>query len=453
MRNKLAFLYIFVFLFVSFQIPTLSFASEVPDLTSGAYILMDMKTGQVLTEKNSDHQWSPASTTKIMTALIALENSSLDKEMTATQTAINSVDIYNYVTAGIKPGEKIKLKSLLDMMLVTSANEAGYVIAENVSPDGTVAGFVKMMDDKAKELGLKGTHFSNPCGIEDQDHYSTAGDLAILGREAMKNEAFRAIVGETEIAMPDTNLRKGSDWNTSYLSFTNKLLTSHSKYYSKVTGVKTGFTDLAGRCLVSSAVNPDGMELLAVVLGADSYDTLFSESQSLLEYGFANFGIQDVVKTGKYIDRSEVVDAVDGNKVELVTDGDIRHILPLDSEALSRDLTLKKTLSEPFKAPIVKGQVMGSMEYFYKNESIGLVNIIANNAVEKTTFAQIRDKYMEVVNDKRFTLGLKILGCLIIFLIVLRLILRAISRRSKRNRRYNYSSPARKKNYRFKNYR
>ena len=415
---------------------------------------MDMETGQVLADKNADQQWSPASTTKIMTALVALEDKdiTLDTEMTASQTAINSVDIYNYVTAGIKPGEIIKLKNLLEMMLVTSANEAGYVIAENVSPDGTVAGFVRMMNDKAKALGLTGTHFANPCGIEDPDHYSTARDLAILGREAMKNDAFRAIVGETEITMPDTNLRKSGDWDTGNLAFTNKLLTSNSKYYSKVTGVKTGFTDLAGRCLVSSAINPDGMELLAVVLGADSYETLFSESQSLLEYGFANYGIQDVVKTGTYIDRVDVADAVDGKKVELATDGDIRYILPLDSETLSKELTIKKTLSEPFKAPIEKGQALGSMEYFYKDKSIGSVNIIANNAIEKTTIAQIRDKYMEIASDKRFALGIKILGGLIIFLIILRLILRTISRRSNRGRKYNYTS-SRKKNYRFKGFR
>ena len=448
MKNKLAFLYIIVFIFVSFQNPIIAFAADAPDLTSGSFILMDLETGHILAEKNSTEKWSPASTTKILTSILALKHASLDTEMTASENAINSVDIYNYVTAGIKPGEILKLGDLLEMMLVTSANEAGYVIADNISADGTISGFTRMMNEKAKALGLTDSHFTNPCGIEDPEHYSTAADLAILGREAMKIDSFREIVGRTEITLPDTNLRKSTEWKNS-LAYTNKLLTSHSKYYSQVTGIKTGYTDLAGRCLVSTAVNPEGMELLAVVLGADSYDTLFSESQELLDYGFANYSIQDVVKSGKYIDRVDVADAVDGKKVELVTDGNIRHILPLSSERLAADLTVTKILQEPFKAPITKGQILGIMEYSYQGQSIGSVNIIANDTIEKTTIAQIRDKYMEIVGDKRFILGLKIAGGFIVFLIILRFVLKTISKRANRNRRYHYSNN-RKKNYRFK---
>ena len=445
----------FLALIILFQIWFPVFADEAPNLSAEAFILIDMESGQVLCEKNADQRRSPASTTKILTAMIALERASLDTDMIASQTAINSVDIYNYVTAGIKPGEIIKLKSLLEMMMVTSANEVGYIIAENVSPDGTISGFVRLMNEKAAELGLSGSHFTNPCGLEDTDHYTTARDLAILAREAMKIDAFREIVGKTEITMPDTNLRKSSDWNASYLTFTNRLLTSRSKYYSKVTGIKTGYTDPAGRCLVASAVNPDGMELISVVLGVDPQDQnlVFEESQKLLEYGFANYGIRDVVKDGEYVGRSEVADAVDAKKVELITQGSIRHILPLDSERLNQELTQVKTLNEPFKAPIEKGQVLGTIEYFYKGESIGSVNIVANNAIEKTTIAQIRDKYMEIVNDKRFILGLKIAGGLVVLLILLRLVLRTISRKTNRRRRYSSYSSSRRKNVRFRNFR
>lgn len=442
-------------LLLIFQICLPVFAEEVPDLSAEAFILIDMESGQVLTEKNADQKRSPASTTKILTAMIALERASLDTDMIASQTAINSVDIYNYVTAGIKPGEIIKLKSLIELMMVTSANEVGYIIAENVSPDGTISGFVKLMNDKAAELGLTGSHFTNPCGVEDSDHYTTARDLAILAREAMKYDAFREIVGKTEITMPDTNFRKSGDWNASYLTYTNRLLTSRSKYYSKVTGIKTGYTDPAGRCLVASAVNPDGMELISVVLGVDPQDQnlVFEESQKLLEYGFANYSIRDVVKDGEYVGRSDVADAVDAKKVELITQGSIRHILPVDSERLSQELTQQKKLQEPFKAPIEKGQVLGSIEYFYKGKSIGSVNIIANNAIEKTTIAQIRDKYMEIVNDERFILGLKIAGGLVVLLIILRLVLRTISRKNSRRRRYASYSSSRRKNARFRNFR
>lgn len=451
--RKFSAAYFLLIFFILFQMRLPVLAEEAPELTAEAFILIDMESGEVLCEKNADQRRSPASTTKILTAMIAMERAALDTEMTASQTAINSVDIYNYVTAGIKPGETIKLESLLEMMMVTSANEVGYIIAENVSPDGTVDGFARLMNQKAAELGLTGSHFTNPCGVEDSNHYSTARDLAILGREAMKSEAFREIVGKTEITMPDTNFRKSTDWKAGYLTYTNKLLTSRSKYYSKVTGIKTGYTDPAGRCLVASAVNPDGMELVSVVLGADTYDILFAESQKLLEYGFANYSVQDVVKDGEYAGRAEVADAVDAKKVEMITQGSIRHILPLDSARLSQELTMEKTLNEPFKAPIEMGQVLGRIEYFYKGKPIGSVNIIANNAIEKTTIAQLRDKYIEIVSDKRFILGLKIAGGLIVFLIVLRLVLRAISKRSGRKRRYSSYSSSRKKNVRFRNFR
>jgi len=449
MKAKFSLIYIIILLFTAFYMPVQAFADTEPELTAEAYILMDMKTGQVLAEKNSHARRSPASTTKIMTAIIALENASLDTEMTASQNAINSVG-YDYVAAGIKPGEIIKLQNLLELMRITSANEAGYIIAENISENGTVQGYADMMNQKARDLGLTGTHFTNPCGIEDPNHYTTAYDLAVMAREAMQYETFRDIVIKTDIVMPDTNFRKSNEWKAGHLEYTNKLLKYRSKYFSKVTGIKTGYTDPAGRCLVSSAVNPEDMELIAVVLGADvaNSDLVFVESQKLLEYGFANFALQDVVKSGKYIDRVEVADAVESKKVELITDGDITHVLPISAERRNAELTEEKTLNEPFAAPIAQGQVLGKLEYFYKGESIGSVNIIAKESIEKTTIAQIRDKYYEIINDERFRLGLKITVGAIVFLIILRYVLKTISRRNKRKRRYDYSSN-RKKHYRF----
>lgn len=477
LKRKIAFFHIFVFIIFLLQTPIASYAAKAPELTSGAYILMDMESGQVLAEKNADQQWSPASTTKIMTALLALEkNIPLERGMTVRQSAIDSVDIYNYTTAGVKAGDTINFGTLLDLMLVTSANEVAYVIAENASKDGTITGFIKEMNDKAAALGLTNTHFTNPCGIEDTgNHYSTARDLATLGREAMKIQTFRDTVIKKEVTVPD-DVRL----NTSHLSYTNRLLNSRSKYYSQVTGIKTGYTDPAGMCLVSSAVNTDGLELLAVVLGASSYDVLFAESQALLEYGFANFAMQDVVKSGQYVSRKEVADAVDAEKVELIADGDIRYILPLDPAELKAVLIPEIIFNEPYKAPIAKGDVLGMMNYYYnpgnpdgeggetgqsgqtagapaaRGKLIGSVKIVANNAIEKTTIAELRDKYMEIINNKDFILGLKIAAGLLVFFIVLRLVLKGISRRANRRRYHYYSSRrrnSRRNNYRFKGYR
>ena len=450
MKKKFIFIYALIFLITALGLSNPSFAATMPNITAGAYILMDMETGQVLAEKNADQRWSPASTTKIMTALVAIEKASLEDEMTASDHAINSVG-YDYVTAGIKVGETLKFEDLLNLMMITSANEASNIIAENVSEDGTMRGFLSLMNNKAQELGLTGTHFNNSNGTEDENHYSTARDLGNLARVAMTNDIFREVVGKTELTYPDTNLRKHNEWKTGHLTYTNLLLNTNSRYYSKVTGIKTGYTDLAGRCLVSSAINPDGLELVAVVLGAKN-ETIFPESQSLLEYGFKNFSMQELVPKGKYIDRFEVADAVDAKKVEIITNSDIRRVLPVDKAELEKDLKVVKTFFEPFMAPITQGQVVGKMVYFYKDKAIGSVDLVAKEAIEKTTLAILRDKYKEIVSDERFIFGVKAAVGLIIVIVVLSYILRIIKRRNNRKKRYNYSS-ARKNNYRYKNYR
>ena len=384
MKIKSFTIYTIIIILITLSIPFPSLAEAQPDLTAKAFILMDMKTGQVLAEKNADERRSPASTTKIMTALVALENADLEDEMTASENAINSVP-YDYVTAGIKIGETLKFKDLLDLMMITSANEASNIIAENISKDGTMQGFTDMMNSKAAELGLTGTHFTNANGKEEEDHYTTARDLAILSRAAMTMDKpiFREVVGRKEFSIPDTNLRKSSEWKLGHLTYTNELLTSHSKYYSKVTGIKTGYTDLAGLCLVSSAVNPDGLELIAVVLGAEDKTHQFKDSQNLLEYGFKNFGEQQLTQKGEYVNRFEVEDAVDGKKVEVITNNEFSHILPLDEEIRTKNLEIVKTFNEPFVAPIAQGQKVGKIEYIYDGKLIGTVELVAKEAIEK----------------------------------------------------------------------
>ena len=449
MRLKSFTIYVIITIFLTLSIPIPAFAEAQPDLTAKAYILIEMETGQVLAEKNAYERRSPASTTKIMTALVALENANPEDEMTASENAINSVP-YDYVTAGIKIGETLKFKDLLDLMMITSANEASNVIAENISKDGTLKGFTDLMNKKAAQIGLAGTHFTNSSGKEEEEHYTNARDLAYLSREAMKLDAFREVVGRTEFALPDTNLRKGNDWKAGHLTYTNELLRSHSKYYSEITGIKTGYTDLAGLCLVSSAVNPDGLELISVVLGAEDKTHQFEDSQKLLEYGFKNFSYQQLVKKGEYVDRFEVEDSVDGKKVEIITNNELSYILPLDEEIRTVNLKIIKTYNEPFIAPITQGQPVGKIEYAYKGQSIGSVELVAKEAIEKTTIAILRDKYKEIINDERFIFGVKAAVIIIIAIIILGFILRFLNRRKRRRNSY-YSS--RKNNYRFKDYR
>jgi serine-type D-Ala-D-Ala carboxypeptidase (penicillin-binding protein 5/6) len=424
-----------------------------PELAAEAWILIDPVTGRDFASRNPDVRRSPASTTKIMTALIALELVPTNTLMTASAAAINSVG-GDYVRAGILPGETLTLRSLLEMMMITSANEAGYVIAENLAPDHTVAGFIAMMNAKAAALGIspEDTHFTNPCGIEDENHYTTARSLAIMAREAMKLDEFKEIVKMTSIVAPDTNLRKSADWKIGHLLATNELISNPAAYGSKyftATGMKTGYTALAGRCLVSSGINPDGMELISVVLGAEKSADSFRESRRLLEFGFTTYARADLKLSGEYYGRFDVQDAADNGKVTVNTLGTVSWLMPVD-EALAASITTESAILPPaFLAPITKGQVLGELQVVVLNTTIGSVKLVADNTVEKSTWADIRDRYLEFLKDPVLLSVLKTTAVLVLLLLLLRLILKMISRR--RNRRKYIST--RKNNYRIDHFR
>lgn len=414
---------------------TISFGEEL-NLTAKAAFLMDLETGQVLYEKNADMRWKPASTTKIMTAIIALEKASLDKEMKASSSALNSIP-RDYGLAGIKSGEIMSMNDLLHFVLIISANEAANVIAENISPNRSIDDFVALMNSKAQEMNLQNTHYTNTYGLDEDNHYSSARDLAIVARAAMGNITFRKIVSLKEVPLPETNLHKIQDWDKWHIESTNKLLKSTSEHYDKVTGIKTGYTGGAGMCLVFSAIDAEGLELLGVILGTESYDILYEESQELLEYGFINYKNQTLISSGEFYGRYEVLDSLGKIAVDIQTLGQVSHLLPTLKENLETYVTAEEILDKPFSAPIEKGQVLGYKTWYYKGEEIGSIQLVAVNDIEKTMNAKIRDKYHELVENKTIKNILILLGVIIICFIILRIVLKTASRRrNKHNRRY-----------------
>ncbi len=389
---------------------------------ASSYILIDSKTGQILYGHNTDKKLYPASVTKIMTAILALEKGDLNQIMTASQAAIDDIGV-DGMNIGIMPGEELRMEDLLNAMLVISANETANIIAENICP--TRKDFIDLMNQKATEIGAVNTHFVTTCGAHDPDHYSTTADFAKIARYAMQIPKFREIVCKSSYQMPPTN--KHSTWDTLYS--TNKFLGQTSQYFTKILGIKTGYTSQAGNNLVSSAANADGEELIAVVFGvfgANAKQDVISYSKKLLEYGFSNYPLQSVVEANKVMKNVNVENASSNSTLDLVTSEELKSALPLDKSTWN--IISKENIPASIKAPISKGQVLGYIEYEKDGISLGKVNLVASASISeriKSQTAPSAKTPMENTLFKKVLIGVFVL--MLVFLAT-RIVLRKISR-------------------------
>lgn len=400
------------------------------DINAKSYILIDSQSGQVLVKYNPDLKTYPASTTKIMTAALAIELGDLNQMMTVNQSAIDDIGPGG-MHIGLLSGEQLELRYLLDALLVRSANESAYVIAENLCSSRQE--FYNLMNEKAKELGATNTNFLNPCGIDNgekgEKHLSTASDLAKIARYAMTMPHFRETVQKTIIKIPPTN--KHSE--EVIVGTTNRLLLYDnskykSDYFTKITGIKTGYTDRALNNLVSSAVNDEGTELIAVVLGVENYDMVFEYSKELLEYGFKNYSVQPVVAPNSYI-RSVPVSEASGNQnlnIIAAPEG-LKSLLPNNSDYT--DYEIEAYIAENIEAPVKKGDVLGFVEVKRNGVSLGKVDAVASRDVERLVSSDgPQNVIIKTVTNpvmKKVTMGALIF---LLMFIMLRFTLRRISR-------------------------
>lgn len=423
-------LLVLILLYLLFdQIPTYADAISTD---AHSYILIDSKTGQDLCDKNADDKLYPASTTKILTAVVALEKGDLNQMMTASKAAVKDIGP-DGMNIFIGPGEILRMEDLLNAMLIQSANETANILAENLAP--TRKDYIDLMNAKAIELGAMNTHFTNPNGMHDNEHYTTARDLAIISRYAMTLPKFREIVSKTSYNMTPTNMHK--KWDTLYT--TNKFLYQTSDYFTKVTGIKSGFTSQAGFNLVSSAINKDGMELIAVVLGEKDHpkSRVDSDSKKLLEYGFQNFSVQKLLTEGQVIKNVIVDGTKDKANVDLVTKDEFSCVLPNDTN--SWNLKFTDNINSNIQAPLKKGDVLGYREYERNGTKLGKIELVASRSIEKKQSESTPDNKDLKLNDKAknsMILNIiKIVVFILIGLFVIRLLLRFISQRLKRRRR------------------
>ena len=366
----LSFLSIFSLCFIS-CIPV----HAAPDITSPSYIVMEASTGRVICEENANEKRSPASITKIMTLLVTFDQIEKGRVHLTDQVVTSA---YAKSMGGsqvfLEEGEIQSLETLIKCIAIASGNDASVAVAEHVA--GSEPEFVRMMNDRAEQLGLTGTHFLDCCGLSDSDeHYTTAADVAKMSRELITK--YPQVLDYTGIWMEDIThvTNKGSETFT--LSSTNKLL----KLYNWTTGLKTGSTSKAMYCL-SATAKKDDLEMIAVVLGAPTNKARFNDAMALLSYGYSvsrlyedsnqdtlpnlpvKGGVQDYLRLA-YGDTFRYVD-VDGNDLSLI----------------EKELVLEPEVV----APIEEGQAVGEMVYKLKGTRIGSVSIQAAQSVPKARY-------------------------------------------------------------------
>lgn len=372
MKIKKKIVWLLMLAIISLQ--TISFADEV-SIKSKAAILVEVSTGRIIYEKNSTEKMWPASTTKIMTALLTIEKCNLDDIVTVSENAISNIPS-GYVTCDLQVGEEISVRDLLNALMIVSANDAAYVLAEYVG--GSTVEFADLMNQKARELGCTGTHFVNPNGIHDDRHYSTAYDLYLIATYAMKNETFRELVSKTEGVLPATNKYPNADRT---LKTTNALINPDStNYYKNAIGIKTGYTSQAGNCLVAEA-SRDGLEFIAVVLNGDR----FPDSIQLFDYAYDNFTLTKIKEKNTVVDTIEIENATKETKMlDMLIDDSITVInnKSIDVNQIIPEIKLKEGLI----APIKSGEEIGTIKYKVDDIEYSSKLLAATDVEEQTYY-------------------------------------------------------------------
>ena len=335
-----------------------------PDLSNaGGAVLIERDSGRILLEKDKDKKLPEASTTKIMTAILAIEKGNLNDVVTVSPNASGVEGSSIWLGAG----EHITLENLLYGLMLSSGNDAAVAIAEHTS--GSVDNFVAEMNAKAQAIGAKNTHFANPNGLPNGDHYTTAHDLALISAYAMKNETFRKIVSTENRKMP----WEGHEYDR-VLQNKNRNLWE----YGGATGIKTGYTINAGRCFVASA-SKNGMELITVLL--DDYD-MFDDSREVLDYGFTNYEKVNIVSKGDLLGTLDVENGI-AKKVDVTAGQDFSYPCTREEGASIRK---SLQLNSQVAAPIQKGEEVGKMELYIGNNKMAELPAVASNDVLENTY-------------------------------------------------------------------
>lgn len=421
-------------------------------LYAASAILIEAHSGQVIFEKNADQVMYPASTTKILTTLLALEFGDLEQMCTVSEEAITFYED-DVTTADLRVGEEMPLRDLLYASMVKSANDAANVVAEAIS--GSMNEFVRLMNQAVSVYGCTNTNFTNPNGLHNDNHYTTARDMAIITREAMKNETFRKMAATTSYTAAATNQMRARTWTNSNRLMVPSTSENNNKYYfPEAIGVKTGTTTKAGYCFVGAAER-DGVELISVLFFTGE-NARWADTIKLMNYGFSqyvsvtpidlynmnpitvetkNFSLEDT-NMGKLLLTCVAVDPTNTAKI-IAT--------PNEVEMMASNIkdTVLIEYTREFYAPITAGEVMGTMTYYPENGNPVEYNLLAARSIDKRANAPktLEEIVAETEADPNpfppftFEMGLYIAVPVIGIYILIRVLRKVIHRRRVSNAR------------------
>ncbi len=405
-------------------------APEHPVAAKGA-ILYELNTDTVLLEQDADMKLYPASLTKLLTAIVALEYGNPEDVVTVTNEAIDG--LYEQGSASyLLNGEEISFMDLMRYLLIGSGNDAANALAIHIS--GSVENFCELMNDTARELGCTKSHFVNPHGLHSEDHYTTARDMLYITKAAMANATIAELVAETEVVLPITN--KHDRTTTKYT--TNHLISQKSVgdyYYEGAIGIKTGTTTPAGLCLSAACVKGD-YTYYSIVMGAekvDGVDGRFAETIKLFNWGAANWSQQVMLSSSEPIAEVPVRLSSEQDAVVVRPSENITAMLPNAFE--TADLVLLPTLVEEVTAPVAKGDVLGSLLVTYEDKTYEL-DLVAADDVERSTMLYVLDRVTTFLKSTTFkVIVASVVALIAIFVAYVILINRKRAKRRKNRRR------------------
>ncbi len=402
------------------------------DFCAQSVYVENLNTGDIVASKNIDEQRYPASLTKLMTVLLVLENvEDLNEEVTAQYSDFNDM-APDGSTAGIMVYETLSVDELIHCVMLSSANEACNILGRHVA--GDLESFVKMMNERAEELGCTNTHFFNTHGLHNENHYSSAADLVKIIKECFKYEEFTKICGLTSYTVPATN--KSAERN---ISTTNYLLvpTQSKYYYPYAKGIKTGFTTPAGACLASYA-EKDGIKYLSVMLGGvrdeDRTNHTMLDTKAVFEWAFSSLEEQDLLDTTTKVAEVPVELSWDTDFVSVVPEKNIRYLVPsdFDKESLTKEIDVKESVD----APVERGDVLGIMTVKCGEQVLGKVNLVAQGSATQSKALYVFSQIEKFVSSVWF----KIIIIAIVVLIIAYIIIAIFTnRRNKRRSGKSYS--------------